>query len=64
LGRRVVAGGPALFLVQMKHMIADVAELTGTYEDAIARHTFEVGAFTVGQVRAALRGVSSGAPPE
>ncbi len=37
-GRRVVAGGPALFLVQMKHRLADVAEIQSSYPDAIARH--------------------------
>ena len=38
LGRRVVAGGPALFLVQMKHRLADVAEIQTVSADAIARH--------------------------
>lgn len=38
LGKRVVAGGPALFLIQMKHRLADVAELGNSYPDAIARH--------------------------
>lgn len=37
-GLRVKAGGPGLFLVQMKHRIADVAEIGLHYEDAIARH--------------------------
>lgn len=38
LGYRVRAGGSALFLVQMKHELADVAELGGEVPDAIARH--------------------------
>lgn len=38
LGYRVRAGGPALFLVKMKHELADVAELGGDAPDAIARH--------------------------
>jgi hypothetical protein len=38
LGYRVRAGGPALFLVSMKHELADVAELGGEAHDAIARH--------------------------
>jgi hypothetical protein len=38
LGRRVVAGGPALFLTKMKHRLADVAEIGTTFPDAIARH--------------------------
>lgn len=38
LGRRVVAGGPGLFLVKMKHMLADVAEIGSYYPDAVARH--------------------------
>lgn len=37
-GMRVVAGGPALFLVSMKHRLADVAEIGTDYPDAIARH--------------------------
>lgn len=37
-GLKVVAGGPALFLVQMKHKLADVAEIRTDYPDAIARH--------------------------
>lgn len=40
-GRRVVAGGPALFLVKMKHRLADVAEVGGDYPDAIAHHNPE-----------------------
>lgn len=38
LGYRVRAGGPALFLNQMKHEIVDVAEVGGEYTDAVARH--------------------------
>ncbi len=38
LGRHVVAGGPALFLVKMKHRLADVAEIRADYPDAVARH--------------------------
>jgi hypothetical protein len=38
LGRRVVAGGPALFLTKMKHRLADVADIQEDYPDAIARH--------------------------
>jgi hypothetical protein len=38
LGYRVRAGGPALFLVKMKHELEDVAELGGDYPDAVARH--------------------------
>ena len=38
LGLKVRAGGPALFLVKMKHELADVAELGGDAPDAIARH--------------------------
>lgn len=43
LGRRVVAGGPALYHVKNKHRLADVAEVPpvgspGFYPDAIARH--------------------------
>lgn len=37
-GMKVIAGGPALFLVQMKHRIADVAELGGHYPDAVTKH--------------------------
>lgn len=37
-GYKVKAGGPALFLVQMKHRLADVAEIAQTYPDAIAKH--------------------------
>lgn len=37
-GKRVVAGGPALFLTKMKHRLADVAEIGTTFPDAIARH--------------------------
>lgn len=37
-GHRVVAGGPALFLVKMKHRLADVAEIETTFPDAVSRH--------------------------
>lgn len=38
LGRRVVAGGPGLFLVKMQHHLADVAETGIEYHDAVAHH--------------------------
>lgn len=38
LGRRVVAGGPALFLVKMQHELREVAEIRADYPDAIAKH--------------------------
>ena len=38
LGRRVVVGGPALFLVKMQHEVTDVAEVRSEFPDAIARH--------------------------
>ena len=37
-GKRVVAGGPALFLVKMQHELAEIAEIRKDYPDAIARH--------------------------
>ncbi len=37
-GLKVKAGGPALFLVSMKHVLADVAEIGADYPDAIAKH--------------------------
>jgi hypothetical protein len=37
-GKRVIAGGPALFLVKMQHELADVAEIGTDYPDAVARH--------------------------
>jgi len=37
-GRRVVAGGPALFLVKMRHRLADVAEIGKDYPDAVRFH--------------------------
>lgn len=37
-GQRVVAGGPALFLVKMQHILTDVAEIRKDYPDAIAKH--------------------------
>lgn len=41
LGKRVVAGGPALFLVKMQHEISDVAEIGKDYPDAVARHNLD-----------------------
>jgi len=38
LGYKVRAGGPALFLVRMKHELADVAELGGDIPDALSHH--------------------------
>lgn len=38
LGYRVRAGGPALFLLKMKHELEDVAELGGDVPDAIVHH--------------------------
>lgn len=38
LGYKVLAGGPALFLVKMKHELEDVAELGGDYPDALRHH--------------------------
>lgn len=38
LGKRVIAGGPALFLVSMRHELADVAEVRDSFPDAIAQH--------------------------
>lgn len=40
-GFNVKAGGPALFLVQMKHRLADVAEIATDYPDAIGKHNSE-----------------------
>lgn len=37
-GYNVVAGGPGLFLVKMKHRLADVAEVRQHYPDAIRHH--------------------------
>jgi hypothetical protein len=37
-GKRVIAGGPALFLTKMKHRLSDVAEIGTSIPDAIARH--------------------------
>jgi len=37
-GKRVVAGGPALFLIKMQHILADVAEIRQDYPDAIFKH--------------------------
>lgn len=38
LGRRVIAGGPALFLAKMRHALAEVAEIGADHPDAIQRH--------------------------
>src|SRR5437588_6685967 len=38
LGMRIVAGGPGLFLVQMQHRLAGIAEIGKSYPDAIAHH--------------------------
>lgn len=38
LGKRVIAGGPALFQPSMKRELEDVAEIAAHYPDAVARH--------------------------
>lgn len=38
LGKRVIAGGPALFLVKMQHEIAGLAEIRKEFPDAVRRH--------------------------
>lgn len=38
LGRKVIAGGPALFLVKMQHELAGVAEIGTHYPDAVTKH--------------------------
>ena len=38
LGKRVVAGGPALYLKSMKHRIEDVATIEKEFPDAIGFH--------------------------
>lgn len=38
LGRKVKAGGPALFLVKMQHELSEVAEIGKEYPDALFRH--------------------------
>jgi len=48
LGYKVRAGGPALFLVKMKHEIEDVAELGGEIPDALARHNPAATVFSRG----------------
>lgn len=40
-GRKVVAGGPALFLIKMQHILVNVAEVREHYPDAIAKHNPE-----------------------
>lgn len=37
-GKRVIAGGPALFLNQMKHELFGVAEIGADFPDAVRRH--------------------------
>lgn len=37
-GWKVKAGGPALFLVKMRHKLVDVAEVGGTYPEAVTKH--------------------------
>lgn len=37
-GMKVKAGGPALFLIKMQHLITEVAEVGQHYPDAVARH--------------------------
>lgn len=37
-GQRVIAGGPALFLVKMQHELVDVAEIGKDYPEAVTRH--------------------------
>jgi hypothetical protein len=37
-GKKVIAGGPALFLVKMQHVLAEVAEIRQHYPDAIFKH--------------------------
>ncbi len=37
-GRRVIAGGPALFQVKMQHELAEVAEVGKDYPEAVTRH--------------------------
>lgn len=37
-GWKVRAGGPALFLVKMRHKLADVAEVSGAYPEAVTKH--------------------------
>lgn len=38
LGKRVVAGGPALFQLKLQHVIQELAEIGKDYPDAVARH--------------------------
>jgi hypothetical protein len=38
IGKRVIAGGPALFNKLMRHELEDFAEIQQTYPDALARH--------------------------
>ena len=50
LGKRVIAGGPALFLVKMQHILADVAEIP-TKTITVDGHQRVVGADYDGAVR-------------
>lgn len=38
LGKRVTAGGPALFLNKMQHQLVDVAEIGTDYPEAVTKH--------------------------
>lgn len=40
-GRKVIAGGPALFQVKMQHELAEVAEVGKDYPEAVTRHNPE-----------------------
>lgn len=50
LGKRVVAGGPALFLVKMQHELKSVAEIGGVFghPDAVVRHNPMATSFSYG----------------
>lgn len=37
-GLKVIAGGPALFLVKMQHKLTDVAEIGADYPEAVTKH--------------------------
>lgn len=37
-GKKVIAGGPALFLVKLQHKLADVAEIGTDYPEAVTKH--------------------------
>lgn len=38
LGMKVIAGGPALFLVKLQHRLVDVAEIGKDYPEAVTKH--------------------------